>query len=104
MTVSGKRRAVGLILAILALVGVRPGLLAEESGNAARLRDKYVSLTEQLSHNPFQRQLYLKSTETESTLTGDIYAVVDYPFASINGTLNDPAQAPPTGATCLFCT
>jgi len=94
MPVSGKRRAVGLILALLALVGACPGLFAEESGNAARLRDKYASLTEQLNHNPFQRQLYLESTESESTLKGEIYAAVDYPFASVNGTLNDPALGP----------
>uniref|UniRef100_UPI003F49452F hypothetical protein n=1 Tax=Cupriavidus yeoncheonensis TaxID=1462994 RepID=UPI003F49452F len=94
MTVSGKRHAVVLILTVLALIGACPGLFAEEIGNAARLRGKHASLAEQLSHNPFQRQLFLKSTETESTLTGDIYAAVDYPFASVNGTLNEPAQGP----------
>ena len=94
MTISGKRIAAGLILAMIALVGVCPALFAEEVGNAARLRDKYASLAEPLSHNPFQRQLYLKSTESESTLTGDIYAAVDYPLASVNATLNDPAKGP----------
>jgi len=95
MTLSGKRHGVELILTILALAGVCPSPFAEESGNpAAHLREKYASLTEQLSHNPFRRQLYLTSTESESTLTGDIYAVLDYPFASVNGTLNDPAQGP----------
>lgn len=93
-TASRKRRAVGLTLTLLVLAGACRGLSAEEIDNAARLRDKYASLAEQLNHNPFRRQLYLKSTEAESVLTGDIYAAVDYPFASVNGTLNDPAQGP----------
>ncbi|QYY28502.1 hypothetical protein K2O51_11550 [Cupriavidus pinatubonensis] len=102
---NGRRYAATQILAIFAILaffGASPCVFAQETGNAARLRDKYASLTEQLSRNPFQRQLYLASTETDSTLTGDIYAVVDYPFATVNGSLNDPAQGPANWCDALI--
>jgi len=62
--------------------------------DAVSLRDTYQRLTQQLNYNPFQRQLHLASAESPSTLKGDIYAVVDYPFATVNGALNDPALGP----------
>lgn len=93
------RRALVLILTMLALAGACTDLFGEEAGNAGgadatRLRDKYQSLTQQLSHNPFHRELYLESAETGSSLKGDIYAVVDYPFATVSGALDDPSQGP----------
>jgi hypothetical protein len=62
--------------------------------DAASLREKYQSPAQQLKHNQFQRPLYLESAESPSTLKGDIYAVVDAPFATVNGALNDPTQGP----------
>lgn len=99
MTAAGAARTLALILTVFALAGACPELFGEEAGNAggsnaARLRARYESLTQQLSHNPFHRQLYLESAETGSSLKGDIYAVVDYPFATVNGALNDPSQGP----------
>jgi hypothetical protein len=70
------------------------GLLALGADDAAGLRDKYQSLAQQFKHNQFQRPLYLESAESPSTLKGDIHAVVDYPFATVNGALNDPTQGP----------
>lgn len=67
---------------------------AENAQGAQALRDKYQSLTQQLADNPFHRPLVLESTETPTTLRGDIYGVVDYPYAAVNGALNDPAQGP----------
>ncbi|ASW01426.1 hypothetical protein [Paraburkholderia aromaticivorans] len=69
-------------------------VFAQATDNAAGLRDKYQSLTQQLAHNQFQRPLYLESQELPSALKGDIYGVLNYPFATVNGTLNDPAQGP----------
>jgi hypothetical protein len=66
----------------------------QAADNAASLRDKYQSLTQQLAHNQFQRPLYLESQELPSALKGDIYGVLNYPFATVNGTLNDPTQGP----------
>ncbi|NLP60705.1 hypothetical protein [Paraburkholderia sacchari] len=67
---------------------------AEADGRAASLRSKYQSLTQQLAHNPFQRPLYLESKELPSALNGEIYGVVNYPFKTVDGTLNDPDRGP----------
>ncbi|SAL80608.1 signal peptide protein [Caballeronia arvi] len=92
-------RTLVLLLTVFALAGACPDLFGQEAGNAAdsnatRLRDKYESLKPQLSHNPFHRELYLESAETGSSLKGDIYAVVDYPFATVKDALDDPSQGP----------
>ena len=60
--------------------------------SAATLHAKYASLSERLEHNPFQRALSLDSSETSNELKGDIYARVDYPFATVSKALNDPAH------------
>lgn len=60
--------------------------------SAAPLRAKYIELGKQLRNNPFQRPLYLISLESSTDLKGEIYAVVDYPFATVNAALNNPAH------------
>jgi hypothetical protein len=59
-----------------------------DAQSAASLRAKYLSLGEQLRNNPFQRALTLDSSESSSDLKGDIYALVDYPFATVSAALN----------------
>jgi hypothetical protein len=70
------------------LLGVQPA----HADGASDLRDKYQTLAQPLAHNPFHRPLYLDSSEAPNALKGDIYAVLDYPFATVNAALNDPAQ------------
>jgi hypothetical protein len=67
---------------------------ADDTGanSAAALRAKYGVLRDQLSHNQFQRPLYLDSSETPGGVTGDIYALIDYPFATASAALNGPAR------------
>ena len=60
--------------------------------SAAALRAKYAELGKQLLNNQFQRALYLNSVESSTDLKGEIYAVVDYPFATVNAALNNPAH------------
>ena len=52
------------------------------------LRAKYGALQDRLSHNQFQRPLALDSSETPGALEGDIYALVNYPFATVSAALN----------------
>lgn len=65
---------------------------AEPDMSATLLRAKYAELDKQLRNNQFQRALYLNSTESSQNLKGEIYAVVDYPFATVNLALNDPTH------------
>lgn len=60
--------------------------------SAQALREHYQSLAPQLADNPFHRPLVLESTETPDRLKSDIYSVLDYPFATVSGALNDPVQ------------
>ena len=62
------------------------------TNSAASLRAKYAALGDQLHHNQFQRTLYLDSAESSRGSRGDIYALVDYPFAKVNAALNGPAH------------
>lgn len=82
-----------LLLVWLACACVGLALAAAPDTNAAAaLRAKYLSLGDQLRHNPFQRALYLDSAESSNDLKGDIYALVDHPFATVGAALNGPTQ------------
>ncbi|HSY29257.1 MAG TPA: hypothetical protein VK832_17225 [Burkholderiaceae bacterium] len=83
-----------LALLALALSGLLCGALTWAADNAAALQDKYDTLGPQLKSNVFHRPIHLDSQETQNTLQGDIYAVVDYPFATVNQAFNDPQQGP----------
>jgi hypothetical protein len=58
--------------------------------SAVALKAKHAELNEQLLTNQFQRQLHLISKESLNDLKGEIYAVVDYSFASVSTALNNP--------------
>jgi hypothetical protein len=89
-----KARKAWLTRILLVLGCLCHGLLASAADDAASLRDKHKKLTPQLEKNQFGRPLHMESAESPSTLTGDIYAVVDYPFAAVNRALNHPKQGP----------
>ncbi len=55
--------------------------------DAAAMRQKLASLAERLQHNAFGRPLALESTETSGSLRGDVYAIVDHPFATVQEAL-----------------
>jgi hypothetical protein len=61
-----------------------------ESGRAASLRAQYVALSEQLAQSPIQQGLYLESAESSRASRGDLYAVVEYPFATVSGAFTNP--------------
>ena len=56
------------------------------------LRAQYGALRERLSHNPFQRPLHLDSSETPGSVSGNIYALVDHPFATVGASLITPGN------------
>ena len=65
---------------------------AEANMSAISLRAKHAELGKQLRNNQFQRALYLDSSESSDAMKGEIYAVVDYPFAAVNVALNNPVH------------
>lgn len=59
-------------------------------GQMTSLRNKFIALKEPLEKNQFKRPLVLESQDTSRKLTGDIYAVVDYPLNKVSVELNNP--------------
>ena len=78
----------------LALAGLLAGcsLGALAQGGAAALRASQTAMAEQLRQNQFGRPLVMDSAESTNDLKGDIYAVVEHPFATVNSALNDPVE------------
>jgi hypothetical protein len=72
-------------------VGIAP---ADDTaaGSAGALRAKYGALQARLGNNPFQRPLHLDSSESPGGVAGDIYALVNFPYATVGGALNSPGN------------
>jgi hypothetical protein len=58
-----------------------------DANSPGSLRAKYGALQHQLGQNQFQRPLYLDSSETPGGVAGDIYALINYPFATVSAAL-----------------
>jgi hypothetical protein len=78
--------AASTVCAIAALAQVT----LPEPDPAASLRDRYAALSEQLEQSSLQQGLYLESAESPHAVQGDVYAVVNYPFATVSDTFTNP--------------
>lgn len=58
----------------------------------AGLLARHASLAPQLASNAFGGPLVLQSDELPRRIEGDVYAVLEHPFATVSGALSDPAQ------------
>ncbi|MEX3979784.1 hypothetical protein AB4Y45_12505 [Paraburkholderia sp. EG287A] len=67
---------------------------AQTVDNATILRATYETLKPQLDQNAFHRRLYLDSRESSSTVAGEIYAVMDYPFTKVSRILDALSHGP----------
>jgi hypothetical protein len=65
---------------LLALAGLPTLALAQDT---ATLKARYAALHDKLANNQFGRPLYLESTQTSDVLKGDIYSMVEFPFATV---------------------
>ena len=61
------------------------------AGSADALRARYAQLKPRLENNAFGQPLYLVSQEGPQVLQGDVYGVVEHPFAEV-ATLTDAAN------------
>ena len=74
----------------------RPARGAAGAGRRRRCSARHAALQDKFANNQFGRPLVLESTETLGDLKGDVYAVVDHPFAMVAA---GAASRPITGAT-----
>lgn len=87
----------GVMAAAAALVlrlclGLLLGSALAAQAGTSDLRAKYTQLREQLRHNGFQRPLYIDSAQAGDTLRGEVYAVLEHPFADFREAVKDPAD------------
>lgn len=77
----------GLLRAALfcALIGMPPA----HAQDAASLKARHAALREQLASNQFQRPLHLESSQRSGDIKGDIYALVEQPYAVVAPALQD---------------
>ncbi|HSI38623.1 MAG TPA: hypothetical protein VK946_06090 [Methylotenera sp.] len=80
------------VFVLICIVLAYGNAFAAEAASNLQLRAKYTELSKQLNNNQFKRALYINSMESSNDLKGEIYAVVNYPFATVNKALNDPAH------------
>ena len=66
-------------------------LAQTQLGSAAAMQAKHDALKSQLEQNVFGRPLALESTEASGQLSGNIFAVVSYPFDQVSSALGTPA-------------
>jgi len=83
------------LFAVALLLCLGPGIAQADdadANSAASLRAKHGGLQDQLIRNQFQKPLYMDSSENPGGVAGDIYALLNYPFATVGAALNRPAQ------------
>jgi len=61
-----------------------------EVNSAGSLRAKYAQLRNQLSNNQFHKPLVLHSSESPDGVTGNVYALIEHPFATAAAALSNP--------------
>ena len=82
-----------LFAAALLFAGMGNLHAAEPVANTATaLGAKYLALKDQLGHNQFKRPLVMDSRESPESVTGEVYALINHPFATVGSALNKPAQ------------
>jgi len=76
-------RRVAALLAGFAVALAGPALAQD----ATTLRNKNAAMQDKFASNQFGRPLVLESTQTAGNLKGDVYTVVEYPFAMVKQAL-----------------
>jgi hypothetical protein len=78
------------LMALLVAFTIGGSAAAAESERVAMLRAKQASLEEPLRQNQFKQPLVLESSENANRLGGDIYAIVNHSFSTVQAGLTTP--------------
>lgn len=80
-----------LLACLILLVSVLPALPAR-AGAADVLKARHAALAPQLASNPYGRPIHIESRQSSSELQGEVFAVVDHPYATLDRELRSAAQ------------
>ena len=90
---AGPVRRLGCTLAMLTGLLLGAGASANDAAAGAQaLRERHAELQQALSQSPFQRPLVLLSGTSDSAPQGDVYAVLDHPFAAVGASLREASS------------
>ena len=89
---AGFDRGSGLLRAIVLCALALLVLPLARAQDAATLQARHGALRAQLDSNPFQRPLYIESSQRAGTLKGDIYARFEQPYAVLGPALQGIEQ------------
>jgi 1-acyl-sn-glycerol-3-phosphate acyltransferase len=81
-----------LAFALAATLAAPSPAVAAQALQAAGLRAKHAAVAPQLRGSQFQSPLVLESVETSRSSQGDVYAVLEHPFARVNAALANAAN------------
>jgi len=81
----------GLLKLGLALL-LGGGILNAAAADAPSLRAKYGQLREELRSNSFHQPLHIDSAQVGDSIRGDVYAVLEHPFAEFSAAMKDPSD------------
>jgi len=70
--------------------GFASGQVAASDAGASSVQARYTDLAPQLARSQFQRPLVIDSTESGKAVSGNAYAVINYPFATVTEAFKDP--------------
>jgi hypothetical protein len=78
--------------ALVVLTAWAGSALAQTSADAGApaLQARYTDLAQQLALNQFKRPLVIDSSESANAVSGNAYAVINYPFATVNAAFKNP--------------
>jgi hypothetical protein len=87
MSFAPAARWFGRLVLIATLMGQAVPQAQPASSSADGLRQAFAAARGQAEGSPFDRPLYLQSTERDDSLQGDVFALVDQPYALLRDTL-----------------
>ena len=74
------------IAAEAAMPAHAPACCSSPAG-AQALRARFTELGPRLASNPYGRPIHVESRESDTSLKGEVYAVIDHPFAAVRDSL-----------------
>ena len=89
--IQAARNKLGLIFCLV-LAPLLAAAVGAQAQDAISLRARHADLKDRLANNQFQRPLYLESVQTSGELKGDVFALVEHPFAIVRVALQSVNQ------------
>lgn len=86
------RKAVQAAAGLLAASACASAFSAPSVSPATSLQARYNALVPQLAQNEFQRPLVIESSESPNSVSGNAYAVINYPFTTVSSAFKSPGN------------